>query len=132
MFRIWSLGFGDSGLGVGIKGDDDATHRTILSLCGQPMQKPRVPERGTTFQNPEEMTQTVDHSRRKARTTTSQKCKLVAKRARIQGSSTCVPLNSRLESHDDEEKQSALPGRHPNAPWPGTLFLSDVVLQRLI
>ena len=37
------------------------------------------------------------------RTSTSQKCEAVLRRARIQGSKTCVSLNSGVESNKGEE-----------------------------
>jgi len=39
------------------------------------------------------------------RATTSQKCAAVPRRARIEGSKTCVSLNSRLESNKEEEEE---------------------------
>ena len=46
-----------------------------------------------------------------SRTTTSQKCEAVPRRARIQGSWTFVPLNSRLERNEAEEEEFDLPER---------------------
>ena len=37
------------------------------------------------------------------RTTTSQKCEALPRRARIEGSQTCVSADSRLESNKEEE-----------------------------
>ena len=39
------------------------------------------------------------------RTTTWQKCEAIPRRARIQGAHTFVSLNSRLESHKEEEEK---------------------------
>ena len=39
------------------------------------------------------------------RTTTSQKCEAVERRARISGSQTCVSLNSRMESNTEEDEE---------------------------
>ena len=41
-----------------------------------------------------------------SRSTTSQKSEAVQRRARIQGSKTHVPLNSRLESNQAEEEEN--------------------------
>ena len=41
----------------------------------------------------------------KLSTTTSQKCEAVPRRARIQGSYTCVSLKSRPESNKEEEEE---------------------------
>ena len=38
------------------------------------------------------------------RAATSQKCEAVPRRARVQGSSTSVSLNSRLEKEEEEEE----------------------------
>ena len=46
-----------------------------------------------------------------SRRTFSQACKAVPRRARMQGSSTSVSLNSRLESDTDEEEEGGMP-RH--------------------
>ena len=40
------------------------------------------------------------------RTTTWQKCGAVPRRARIEGSQTCVSLNPRLESNEEEKKRA--------------------------
>jgi len=61
----------------------------------------------TTFQKAEsgEEEEEEDGTVLKLRTTTSQKCAAIPRRARIQGSWTCVSLNSRLESNKERRRR---------------------------
>ena len=59
---------------------------------------------------------------RDLRTTASQKCEAVSRRARISGSKTFVSLNSSIESNDEQEGDGTF-----RCDWGGTLVSSPPV-----
>ena len=89
--------------------------------------RPRIPKRRACTRQPRPPQQPVVLN---LRTSASQNCKAVSRRARIQGE-TFVSLNSDLESHEEEEEypaSSTLPWQIPRSTRGSTTFSSKVNL----